>query len=155
MSEYRWETNAEAGIKFELPTSWVKKPAQPDVPNALLFQAPDGTAGIEFVFVTKGALEVAADEKRMMAALQKKLTDIQETRPPSAATQNGLKVFGVAGVAKLKGVPVTWTSLAFGDGKGHGLLALMVVAQATGAAHARELERISLSVSPLTPDTPA
>jgi hypothetical protein len=148
--EYKWEMDTTAGIKIELPAAWVKKPPQADLPNGLLYQAPDSSVGIEMVFVTKGPPEVQADEKRMMDGLQKKFTDVQVTKPPSMGQNNGLKVFAVAGTAKLKGIPVNWYSLAFGDGKGHGLLAL-IVASPAGAQHADEVARIYNSVQLVKP----
>lgn len=146
-TEYRWERHAEAGIKFELPTDWTI--GAPDIPmeNAKVAVSPDRQVTIEYTFITKGAVEVAHDEHVVLQALDKVMTDVEVTHPGTVAMQHGLHVFGLRGKGRLKGRDAEWMFLAFGDGKGRGLL-LNVVANAGALDGADATTRISTSVQP-------
>ncbi len=149
--EYIWITDADARIKFELPTSWSRKPPSNPGTTGVKAMAPDETAALDFVFISRGTPETVAEEKRILGELDKHLTDVRVTAPASNIMQGTLRVFGMAGVGKADGISITWYSAAYGDGMGHGVLVTGLIHTAKLAAHKNEIDRISRSIMPYAP----
>lgn len=147
--DYRWESNEQAGMRIELPGTWTVEPSALDLPHAFAAKSPDGKIRIEYVFITQGAVEVAHHERAMLAALDKQVSDVKVTKPASRAMQHGLHVFGIAGSGHREEHGVDWVCLAFGDGKGHGLLLNVVADDGEVHGKAATITRITMSVSPL------
>jgi hypothetical protein len=148
-TEYRWESHAEAGVKLELPTDWTMGTPELELENSKVAVSPDRQVTLEFSFITRGAVEVAHDERAMLQALDKVMTDVVVTHPASHAMQHGLHVFGVRGKGQLKGRTAEWMFLAFGDGKGHGLLLNVLANAGVMATKEAQIARITMSVQPL------
>lgn len=147
--EYRWVSNADAKIKFELPASWTdKEPTEDLPPNSRITMSPDNRVSLEYTWITQGAPEAAQDERKLLDILKTKVSAVEVTRPASTAIQNGLQVFGIAGRGKINEAYAEWVFLTFGDRMGKGLL-INIMAIDGMRPKQDIITRITMSVQPL------
>jgi hypothetical protein len=149
-TDYQWESNAQANIKVQVPTSWNRDDV--DGGRGFKIKSPDSAVVIEFLWITHGAKEVAPDEHKFLAMVQTQLTDVKVTRPPHGMVQHGLPAFGLGGTGRLKegGNELNWFTLSVGDGNGHGVL-VMSFSSPLVAAHVEELKVTLGSLQPIVP----
>ena len=151
--EFEWVFDVESKIRLEVPKNWLRKPPRDPATVGFKIMAPDESAAVDFVFISKGAPEAADHERRIMVELEKNLTDMRPTLPAGHAMQNGLRVFGMTGVAKTKagGMDVNWYALAYGDGQGHAVLVTILLQSAKVDEVKPITDRIATSIGPYTP----
>ena len=118
--DYRWESHADARVKFQIPTNWVTKETEE---KALAARSPDMAVGILFRYISLGAPEAVADEKLVLSELKSLVQDIKVTNPLTTFQQHGLTGTGLGGTGHRNGIPIGWFSIVFGDHHGHGVLA--------------------------------
>jgi len=121
---YRWEVSQKAGIKFAIWKAWTI-----NVDGGVLVTKHHNFAtngiGMEFVAVTRG--EAADAEKQMLAQVTRTLVGAKQNAGSTPIAQHGLSGFLLKGTGKNQsGVPKEWFSVVLGDGKGHGMLTLVL-----------------------------
>jgi len=147
--EYRWVTNADAKIKFELPASFTDRPPTTELPpNSGIVMSADNRVNLEYTWVTQGAPEAAQDERKLLDILKTKVSAVEVTRPASTAIQNGLQVFGIAGTGKVGENRADWVFLAFGNRAGQGLLLNIIAVDGIRPRWEDIVTRITMSVQP-------
>jgi len=145
MTDYRWETHTDSNVKLEIPTSWKMTR---DGDDKLTVSSPDGGIELAFDFVRHGAAEAEADEKALLGHLKDRMTDAKIVKPFAPKQQHGLHGNGLAGTGTRDGAAIEWFSVALGDGKGHGVVALAIAGAGKMAEHGEEMMRVIGSIQP-------
>lgn len=141
---YRWETDPDKRVKFEIPAIWTTRNGE----KKKLVASPDGVT-IEFRYFDQGAGEALHDEKLLTKELEGMMKDIKITNGPTKFTQHGLAGFGAGGTGQREdGSGVCWSLWTLGDQHGHGVLALGVGLEANWVVQVKSIVRTMNSIQP-------
>ncbi len=141
---YRWESHAEARVKFEVPNDWATQEGE----KSKTVTSPDGVT-IEFRYFSLGAVEALHDEKLLTKELEGMAKDIKITNGPSKFSRHGLAGFGAGGTGQRDGGAILWLLQAVGDRRGHGMIACGFAAQASWVAALPNIQHIIGSMQPM------
>jgi hypothetical protein len=118
--EYRWVSNDATGLKLEMPAAWTMSHIDDKTSK---ITSPDGIF-VELRYFTMGRDEAFADEKFLTKQLQGMVKDLSFTGTPMKFMQHGLYGFGARGTGHMAEAQIHWFSVALGDQRGHGVVAL-------------------------------
>jgi hypothetical protein len=153
-TDFRWVSDAEANIRFAIPTSWVSRSKGKVVVVSSATQPGEHGVGMELVGITGGAAEGKAAEAEMLQAVGQAIEGAQITTPAKAVKQHGLTGFVFGGKGTKDGHAIDWFSAALGAGQDKGVLAVGF-ARADESPEKRKLMLAVLnSIQPITPDAP-
>jgi len=138
-------TNAGADNQIDVPKDWSHNP----VGESLVIQSPDKQIFIE-LSASLAMGKDKADEKKLMARLEKSLQGAKRTTPISKATQNGLSGWKFGGTAKKGGKAYDWESFALEDTAGKGAFGLVYASTADLVSHRAMIDKILGSISAVT-----
>jgi hypothetical protein len=147
MADFRWESHADAHVKFQIPTNWTTKATEE---KAMAARSPDQGVGILFRYISLGAPEAVADEKLVLGELKSLVQDIKVTNPLTKFQQHGLTGTGLGGTGHRAGIPIGWFSIVFGDHRGHGVLAFGFGAASEFVKQYPTILKIMGSIQPIT-----
>jgi hypothetical protein len=138
-------TNAGADNQIDVPKDWGHAP----VGDSLVITSPDKQVFIE-LSASLAMGKDKADEKKLLARLEKSLQNVKQTVPISKAAQNGLTGWKFAGTATKGGKPYDWESFALEDAAGKGAFGLVYASTADLKSHRGMIDKILSSVSAVT-----
>jgi hypothetical protein len=138
-------TNTGADNQIDVPKDWTHNP----VGDSLVIVSPDKQVFIE-LSASLAMGKDKADEKKLMARLEKSLQKPKRTSAITKAAQNGLVGWKFAGTAQKNGKPYDWESFALEDNAGKGAFGLVYASTADLASHRAIIDKILGSISAVT-----
>ncbi len=138
-------TNTGADNQIDVPKDWGHNP----VGDSLVITSPDKQVFIE-LSASLAMGKDNADEKKLMARLEKSLQGAKRTSPITKASQNGLNGWKFAGTATKAGKAYDWESFALEDAAGKGAFGLVYASAADLASHRAVIDKILGSISAVT-----
>jgi hypothetical protein len=134
-----------ADNQIDVPTDWTHTP----VGDHLLIQSPDKAIFIE-LSASLAMGKDKADEKKLMARLEKSLQKAKRMTPIQKASQNGLNGWAFGGTAQKDKKPYDWESFALEDAAGKGAFGLVYASTADLKSHRAIIDKILGSISAVT-----
>ncbi len=138
-------TNTGADNQIDVPKDWTHDP----VGESLIIVSPDKQVFIE-LSASLSMGQDKADEKKLMARLERSLQHVKRVGPITKSSQNGLNGWKFSGTATKSGRPYRWESFALEDTAGKGAFGLVYASAADLNSHRVLIERILGSVSAVT-----
>jgi pyruvate/2-oxoglutarate dehydrogenase complex dihydrolipoamide acyltransferase (E2) component len=134
-----------ADNQIDVPKDWGHAP----VGDSLLITSPDKQVFIE-LSASLAMGKDKADEKKLIAKLEKSLQKVKRTSPITKATQNGLAGWKFGGTAMKNGKAYDWESFALEDAAGKGAFGLVYASTADLVSHRAIIDKILGSISAIT-----
>ncbi len=138
-------TNAAADNQIDVPKDWTHNP----VGDSLVIVSPDKAIFIE-LSASLAMGKDKADEKKLMARLEKSLQKAKRTTPITKAAQNGLAGWKFGGTAVKDKKNYDWESFALEDAAGKGAFGLVYASTADLVSHRAMIDKILGSIGAAT-----
>jgi hypothetical protein len=138
-------SDVAADNQIDVPKDWGHAP----VGDSLVITSPDKQVFIE-LSASLAMGKDKADEKKLMARLERSLQGAKRETPITKAAQNGLAGWKFGGVATKNGKPYDWESFALEDAAGKGAFGLVYASKADLISHRAVIDKILGSISAIT-----